>query len=133
MALPEPPPTPQAVDYSGLPLTEGDTVAFLTTDPLGLARGQVRIIGPNDLCIDTGHNLVVFPATRPGLRLPWPKPLGGTAKPHPIPDGAQQYPQVALQPAPPDEAHESSAVIGDAVRAGIGRHFDYLRKHGGDA
>lgn len=87
---------PLAVDYNGLPLTEGAPVAFITVDPVGLAHGHVRIVGPNDLCIDTGDHLVVFRSAT-GLRFPL-HPLGGTAKPRPIPDGAQQYPQVALQP-----------------------------------
>jgi hypothetical protein len=96
--MPQETPPPQAVDYSGLPLTEGDPVAFITVDPVGLAHGHVRIIGPNDLCIDTGHNLVVFPAAYSASRFALPTPLGGTVKPRPIPEGAQQYPQVALQP-----------------------------------
>lgn len=96
--MPTDTPTPQAVDYSGHPLIEGAPVAFITTDPIGLAHGRIRIIGPNDLCIDTGQHLVVFPAVHAGLRIPLPNPLGGAAKTRPIPDGAQQYPQVALQP-----------------------------------
>jgi hypothetical protein len=96
---PSPEPQPIAVDYSGRPLTEGATVAFLTHDPLGLCEGRIRIIGPNDLCIDTGQHLVTFPAASSyGLRVPTLNPLGGKATPRPIPDGAQQYPQVALQP-----------------------------------
>ena len=91
-------PPPQAVDYSGRPLTEGDTVAFLTTDPLGLCEGRIRIIGPNDLCIDTGQHLVTFEAVRGFMGIGAVRPLGGRATPRPIPDGAQQYPQVALQP-----------------------------------
>ncbi|MFD8777566.1 hypothetical protein [Streptomyces sp. NPDC059916] len=91
-------PAPQAVDYSGYPLTEGAPVAFITIDPIGLAHGHVRIVGPNDLCIDTGEHLVVFSAAHRGLRFPAPTPLGGTTKPREVPEGAQQYPQVALQP-----------------------------------
>jgi hypothetical protein len=96
--MPNDTPPPQAVDYSGLPLSEGDPVAFLTVDPVGLAQGRVRIVGPNDLCIDTGDHLVVFPAAQ-GSLFPFPRPLGGsTVKPRPIPEGARQYPQVVLQP-----------------------------------
>ncbi|MFJ8727694.1 hypothetical protein [Streptomyces sp. NPDC093269] len=91
-------PPPQAVDYSGRPLTEGDTVAFLTVDPVGLCEGRIRIIGPNDLCIDTGQHLVTFSAARGYMGIGVIHPLGGKAEPRPIPDGAQQYPQVALQP-----------------------------------
>ena len=88
----------QAVDYSGLPLHTGDPVAFITVDPVGLAHGHVRVIGPNDLCIDTGEHLVVFAAVQDRMRFPPPSPLGGSVKPRPIPEGARQYPQVALQP-----------------------------------
>lgn len=96
---PSPEPQPLAVDYSGHPLTEGDTVAFLTYDPIGLCEGRIRIIGPNDLCIDTGQHLVTFPAADGyGPRVPTFKPIGGTVAPRPIPDGAQQYRHVALQP-----------------------------------
>lgn len=100
-------PPPQAVDYSGRPLTEGDTIAFISVDPLSLCEGRIRIIGPNDLCIDTGQHLVTFGAAHAGLRLPpLPplRPLDGTAKPRPIPDGAKQYPQVALQPSEDKDA-----------------------------
>lgn len=90
---------PQAVDYSGRPLTEGDTVAFLTNDPMGLREGRIRIIGPNDLCIDTGDHLVTFPAAARPLLGPALRLLGGTVQPRPVPEGAQQYPAVALQPA----------------------------------
>lgn len=95
--MPNDMPPPQAVDYSGRPLTEGDTVAFITTDPVGLCEGRIRIIGPNDLCIDTGRHLVTFRAARQFIGVPPIRPLDGTVKPRPIPDGAQQYPQVALQ------------------------------------
>lgn len=98
MTLPDTP-APQAVDCSGRPLTEGDPVAFITTDPISLSCGHVRVIGPNDLCIDTGHNLVVFPALPAEFGLSLGRPLGGKSTPYPIPDGAQQYRHVALQPA----------------------------------
>lgn len=93
-------PPPQAVDYSGRPLHEGDTVAFISTDPIGLREGRIRILGPNDLCIDTGDHLVTFPAATRPLLGPDFRPLGGTVKPRPVPEGTSQYPQVALQPAP---------------------------------
>lgn len=92
-------PPPQAVDYSGLPLTEGDPVAFITVDPVGLAHGHIRIIGPNDLCIDTGDHLVTFPAAHAALRVALPKPMGGNATARPLPEGTRQYHHVALQPA----------------------------------
>jgi hypothetical protein len=92
-------PPPQAVDYSGRPLTEGDTVAFVAHDPLSLCEGRIRIIGPNDLCIDTGDHLVTFPALpRSAMGLPLLQPWGGTAKRREVPDGAQRYPHIALQP-----------------------------------
>ncbi|MFE1451957.1 hypothetical protein [Streptomyces olivaceoviridis] len=91
-------PPPQAVDYSGRPLTEGDTVAFISVDPIGLREGRIRIIGPNDLCIDTGQHLVTFSAATRSFGLPPLRPLNGEAKPRPLPDGAIQFPQVALQP-----------------------------------
>ncbi|MFE9812337.1 hypothetical protein [Streptomyces sp. NPDC005548] len=89
---------PQAVDYSGRPLVVDDPVAFLTSDPIGLAHGHIRIVGPNDLCIDTGEHLVTFPALPAGFGVPLLSPIGGKAKPYPVPDGAQRYPHVALQP-----------------------------------
>ncbi|MFG2359422.1 hypothetical protein [Streptomyces sp. NPDC048521] len=92
-------PPPPAVDYSGRPLHEGDTVAFISVDPIGLNEGRIRIIGPNDLCIDTGQHLVTFPAATRPLLGPAFHPLGGTVKPRPVPEGAQQYPAVALQPS----------------------------------
>lgn len=94
---PSPEAQPLAVDYSGRPLTEGATVAFLTYDPIGLCEGRIRIIGPNDLCIDTGQHLVTFPAAQKFAGSFRIRPIGGTVEPRPIPDGAQQYPQVALQ------------------------------------
>lgn len=86
-----------AVDYSGRPLIEGDTVAFIGVDPVRLCEGRIRIIGPNDLCIDTGDHLVTFPAAQAPW-IPSIRPMGGKAVRRPIPDGAQQYPHVALQP-----------------------------------
>lgn len=97
--MPADTPQPQAVDYSGRPLTEGDTVAFISFDPVGLCEGRIRIIGPNDLCIDTGQHLVTFGAAYKVKGLPPLRPLDGTAEPRPIPDGAKQYHQVALQPS----------------------------------
>lgn len=91
-------PPPQAVDYSGRPLAEGDTVAFISTDPVRLCEGRIRIIGPNDLCIDTGDHLVTFPAADRLFGMPPLRPPGGTAKPRQVPDGAARYPHVALQP-----------------------------------
>ncbi|MFF7476625.1 hypothetical protein [Streptomyces sp. NPDC008092] len=91
-------PPPLAVDYSGRPLTEGDTVAFIHTDPIGLREGTIRIVGPNDVCIDTGDHLVTFPAATHPLLGPAFRPLGGTVKPRPVPEGVQQYPAIALQP-----------------------------------
>lgn len=118
-------PTPQAVDYSGRPLHEGDTVAFLTYDPIGLCEGRIRIIGPNDLCIDTGHNLVTFPAAQKfagNFRI---RPVGGTVEPRPIPDGAQQYPQVALQPS--EDSGSVTVHVGtidDVVYRDVARRLD---------
>ena len=96
--MPNDTPPPQAVDYSGRPLTEGDTVAFVASDPISLCEGRIRIIGPNDLCIDTGEHLVTFRAATRSLLGPAFRPLGGTVKPRPVSEGAQQYPTVALQP-----------------------------------
>jgi hypothetical protein len=45
--MPTDTPQPQAVDYSGRPLTEGDTVAFIGTDPVCLHsyHGPAQING----------------------------------------------------------------------------------------
>jgi len=91
-------PPPPAVDYSGRRLTEGAIVAFLTDEAGTLREGRIRLIGSNDLCIDTGEHLVTVPAAQRPM-LPALRPLAGAAKVRPIPSDAKQYPQVALQPA----------------------------------
>lgn len=129
---PSPETPPLAVDYSGRTLTEGDTVAFLTYDPVGLCEGRIRIIGPNDLCIDTGQHLVTFPAADGyGPRVPPFKPIGGKVTPRPIPDSAQQYRHVALQPqgeGGPVTIHIGNPDVGDAVRRDVAREMDRITR-----
>lgn len=59
----------QAVDYAGHPLTEGATVAFINNDPITLCQGRIRVIGPRQICIDTGHDLYVFDGTHSRITL----------------------------------------------------------------
>jgi hypothetical protein len=90
-------PPPQAVDYSGQTLHEGDTVAFIGTDPVCLRQGRIRVIGPHNLCIEDGVYLVLFDGVHAGWATSRPKPLGGTAT---VDEDAKQvlaYPHVALQ------------------------------------
>ncbi|MFB7738293.1 hypothetical protein ACFC08_28675 [Streptomyces sp. NPDC056112] len=91
-------PQPQAVDYSGRPLTEGDPVAFISHDPIGLAAGRIRIIGPNDLCIDTGHHLVTFRGGPVSRYATSPRPVGGAVAYDEDVSEPLMFPQVALQP-----------------------------------
>jgi hypothetical protein len=92
-------PPPQAVDYSGRPLTEGDTVAFISTDPVCLRQGRIRIIGPHNLCIEDGSYLILFDAAFAGWASRSPAPLGGTTVPSEEAKQVSAYPHVALQPA----------------------------------
>lgn len=94
-------PPPQAVDYSGRPLAEGDTVAFISTDPVGLREGRIRIIGPHNLCIEDGAYLVLFDGAFTGFATRPPHPLGGTTVPSEDARQVTAYPHVALQ-APQD-------------------------------
>lgn len=89
---------PLAVDYSGRPLTEGDTVAFIGTDPVCLRQGRIRVIGPNDLCIEAGVQLVVFASTHAGWAARPARPLGGKTVPDEEQAHVRAYPHVALQP-----------------------------------
>ncbi|CQR59248.1 hypothetical protein [Streptomyces leeuwenhoekii] len=91
-------PQPQAVDYSGRPLTEGDTVAFISHDPICLRQGRIRIIGANDLCIESGAQLVVFPSVHAGWAETPARPLGGKSVPNEDVAHVRAYPHVALQP-----------------------------------
>jgi hypothetical protein len=91
-------PPPQAVDYSGRPLTEGATVAFISRDPVCLRQGRIRVIGPCNVCIEDGAYLVLFDGVHAGWGTTRPKPLGGQTT---LSEDAQQvlaYPHVALQP-----------------------------------
>jgi len=121
-ATDDPPPV-QAVDYAGHPLTEGATVAFINNDPITLCQGRIRVIGPRQICIDTGHDLYVFDGTHSritlapqsegipvydsdgptGLYLGNKRITGGTVV-GTLPDESQapaplRYPHVALQAA----------------------------------
>ncbi|MFJ8657496.1 hypothetical protein ACIRNU_34800 [Streptomyces rochei] len=102
---------PLAVDYSGRPLTEGDTVAFIGTDPVCLRQGRIRVIGPNDLCIESGAQLVVFTGTHAGWAERAARPLGGKTVPNEDLAHVRAYPHVALQ-APEDQ----SVVLDETVR-----------------
>ncbi|MGW0014743.1 hypothetical protein ACWDVX_33955 [Streptomyces tendae] len=107
---PSPETPPLAVDYSGRPLTEGDTVGFIGTDPVCLRQGRIRVIGPNDLCIESGAQLVVFTGTHAGWAEPAARPLGGKTVPNEDLAHVRAYPHVALQAAESSEG-ETSAVI----------------------
>lgn len=92
-------PPPQAVDYSGRPLTEGDTVAFISTDPVCLRQGRIRVISQHNLCIEDGAYLVLFDGVHAGWATTRPKPLGGQTT---VDEDAKQvlaYPHVVLQTA----------------------------------
>jgi hypothetical protein len=121
-------PRPQAVDYSGQPLAEGDTVAFIGTDPVCLRQGRIRVIGPNDLCIESGAQLVLFPSTHAGWAETPARPLGGKAVPNEDVVHVRAYPHVALQSS---ASGTSDLFIGDheigaAVQADVARHMDYI-------
>lgn len=96
-------PQPLAVDYSGRSLTEGDTIGFIGTDPVCLRQGRIRVIGPNDLCIESGVQLVVFTGTHAGWAEPAARPLGGKTVPNEDLAHVRAYPHVALQ-APEGQA-----------------------------
>lgn len=128
---PSPETPPLAVDYSGRPLTEGDTVAFIGTDPVCLRQGHIRVIGPNDLCIESGAQLVVFTGTHAGWAEPAARPLGGKTVPNEDLAHVRAYPHVALQ-APEGSASVNVYVgnqqIGDAVRQDVARHLDRITR-----
>ncbi|NUQ95802.1 MAG: hypothetical protein HOY79_04335 [Streptomyces sp.] len=90
-------PPPQAVDYNGAPLTEGDTVAFISTDPISLRRGRIRVISPHNICIEDGAYLVLFDGCFAGWGSRPPSPLGGTVTPSEEAKQVMAYPHVALQ------------------------------------
>lgn len=90
-------PSPQAVDYSGQPLTEGDTVAFISTDPVCLRQGRIRVIGPGDLCIESGAQLVLFNSVHAGWADTPARPLGGQTRRNEDLANVRAYPHVALQ------------------------------------
>lgn len=96
-------PPPQAVDYSGRPLHEGDTVAYITRDPISLRQGRIRVIGPNNICIEDGAHLVLYDATFAGWATTRPKPLDGTVTRNEDSQQVSAYPHIALQ-APEDGA-----------------------------
>ncbi|MBZ6211685.1 hypothetical protein KVH31_34885 [Streptomyces olivaceus] len=131
--------TPQslAVDYSGRPLTEGATVAYIGTDPVCLRQGRIRVIGPNDLCIESGAQLVVFTGTHAGWAETAARPLGGKTVPNEDLAHVRAYPHVALQAAEnggPVTVHVDNADIGSAVRRDVARQLDYIaRTQRGDA
>lgn len=91
-------PRPLAVDYSGRPLTEGATVAFIGTDPVCLRQGRVRVIGATDLCIESGAQLVLFSSVHAGWAETPARPLGGKSVPNEDVAHVRAYPHVALQP-----------------------------------
>lgn len=99
--MPSDTPPPPAVDYSGRPLHEGDTVAFIATDPICLRQGRIRIIGPRNLCIEDGAYLVLFDGAHAGWARTRPKPLGGETIVNEDVKDVMAYPHVALQ-APQD-------------------------------
>lgn len=109
---PSPETPPLAVDYSGRPLTEGNTVAFIGTDPVCLRQGHIRVIGPNDLCIESGAQLVVFTGTHAGWAEQAPRPLGGKTIPNEDLAHVRAYPHVALQ-APENENVTARVRVGD--------------------
>lgn len=90
-------PPPLAVDYSGRPLHEGDTVAYISHDPICLRQGRVRVIGANDLCIESGAQLVLFPSTHAGWAANPAKPVGGKSIPNEDLAHVRAYPYVAFQ------------------------------------
>ncbi|MFD7995462.1 hypothetical protein [Streptomyces mexicanus] len=91
-------PPPQAVDYSGRPLTEGDGVAFLSHNPIGLTAGRIRVISPQSICIETGPHLVTFSGRPASLDMPLPRPIAGTVERDKDAQEPFLYSQVALQP-----------------------------------
>jgi len=96
-------PPPQAVDYSGRSLAEGDTVAYISRDPICLRQGRIRVIGPNNICIEDGVHLVLYDGTHAGWATTSPKPLSGTVALSEDAKEVRAYPHVALQ-APEDGA-----------------------------
>jgi hypothetical protein len=92
-------PPPQAVDYSGRPLSEGDTVAFIGTDPVCLRQGRIRVISPTNLCIEAGAQLVLFESVHAGWAETPANPLGGRTVPNQDLVNVRAYPHVALQAA----------------------------------
>jgi hypothetical protein len=88
---------PQAVDYSGLPLSEGDTVAFISTDPVCLRQGRIRVLGEHNLCIQDGAYLVLFNGVSAGWATTRPRPLGGETVEDEDVRHVLAYPHVALQ------------------------------------
>lgn len=92
-------PQPQAVDYSGRPLHEGDTVAFISHDPISLNSGRIRAISPCNICIEAGPHLVTFGGRPASLGMPRPRPIGGTVERDKDAEEPFLYSQVALQPA----------------------------------
>lgn len=120
-------PQPQAVDYSGRPLTEGDPVAFLSHDPLGLTAGHIRVISAESICIATGAHLITFDGMPASLAAGRPRPIGGTVARD---EGFQEpfrYPLVALQPAEGEKTvtvHVGSLEVSEAAQRDVARHMD---------
>jgi hypothetical protein len=102
--MPNDTPTPQAVDYSGHPLTEGDTVAFISRDPVCLRQGRIRVIGLNNICIEDGVHLVLYDGVHAGWATTEPKPLYGTTTVSEEAAQVRAYPHVAFQQGPQDGA-----------------------------
>ncbi|MFF9287557.1 hypothetical protein [Streptomyces griseosporeus] len=58
---------------------------------------DIRIIGPNDLCIEAGAQLVLFTGVHAGWAETRAKPVGGTTRPNEDLAHVRAYPHVALQ------------------------------------
>ena len=91
-------PPPPAVDYSGRPLHVGDTVAYISRDPISLRQGRIRVISEHNLCIEDGAHLVLFNAAFAGWATERPRPLDGTVTVNEDAKEVRAYPHVALQP-----------------------------------
>ncbi|MCF0086673.1 MULTISPECIES: hypothetical protein [unclassified Streptomyces] len=89
---------PLAVDYSGRPLAEGATVAYISADPVRLCEGRVRAISPYNVCLEDGPHLITFtgrPASHSSTR---PHPLGGAVSRDEDTPDPFLYSQIAVQP-----------------------------------